>query len=61
MFLAKFLVASTLSVGYWAIITYAFEPASFTGINFLNQAGYKVTFKRKAVEEKLSKLDTETV
>ena len=36
MFLAKFLAGGAMSVGYWAIITYVFEPASFTGFNFLN-------------------------
>ena len=36
MFLAKFLAGGAMSVGYWALITYLFEPASFTGLNFLN-------------------------
>ena len=61
MFLAKFLAGGACSVGYWALIAYLFAPASFTGLNFLNQAGHKVTFKKKAVQDELSKLDTETV
>ena len=36
MMLIKIAVAGVVSVGYWLVIQYAFEPASFTGINFLN-------------------------
>ena len=61
MMLAKILLGSTFGVGWWLIMQYVMEPASFTGLNFLNQAGHTVEYKRKAVQEQLSKLDADTV
>ena len=61
MMLVKLFTCGAFCIGYWAAIEYGFYPSSFTGINFLNQTGHEVTYKRKAVADSLSKLDTETV
>ena len=59
MMLIKLLIGATMAVGYWALIQYAFEPASFTGINFLNQTGYDPTKRRMFTHKQITNMDND--
>ena len=59
--LVKLFTCGAFCAAYWAAIQYGMLPTSFTGFHALNQSGHHVTYKRKAVADELSKLDTATV
>ena len=61
MMLVKLGVGAVWSVGIWLMIMYLFEPTSFTGFNFLNQAGYDPTKRKMVTSSKATKVDAETI